>query len=147
LLLRVESGGRGYSTAVSEENVAVVREAVEAFTALDFERWKATAADEIKLYPRAEEPGVKPVYEGMDGILEYLGNWYSGWEEYQAEPVQFIDAGDYVVVDFREVGIAKGSGIRVEENFAHALKVSDGRISAWRMFGPIDEALSAISSQ
>jgi ketosteroid isomerase-like protein len=132
---------------VSDENVAVVREATEAFTALDLERWKGTAADGVELYPRAEEPGVKPVYRGMEGLLEYLGNWYSGWDEYTAEPVEFIDAGEYVVVDFREVGIAKGSGIRVEENFAHAFKVEDGKITEWRMFGPVDEALGAIASE
>jgi hypothetical protein len=34
--------------------------------------------------------------------------------------------------------------LRVEENFAHALKVSDGKIVEWRMFGPVDEALEAI---
>jgi ketosteroid isomerase-like protein len=133
--------------SMSAENVAVVREATEAFMALDLERWKAAAAEGIELYPRAEEPGVKPFYRGMDGIFEYLGNWYSGWEEYSAEPVEFIDAGDYVVVDFREVGIAKGSGIRVEENFAHVFKVENGQITEWRMFGPVDEALGAIASK
>jgi ketosteroid isomerase-like protein len=132
---------------VSDENVAVVREAIAAFTALDFERWNSTAAEGIKLYPRAEEPGTKPVYEGMDGVMEYLGNWYSGWEEYSAKPGEFIDAGDYVVVDFREVGIAKGSGIRVEENFAHAFKVSEGKITEWRMFGPVDEAMNAVAPE
>jgi ketosteroid isomerase-like protein len=132
---------------VFDENVAVVREAIAAFSALDFERWNSTAAEGIMLYPRAEEPGTKLVYEGMDGVIEYLGIWYSGWEEYSAEPVEFLDAGDYVVVDFREVGIAKGSGIRVEENFAHAFKVSEGKITEWRMFGPIDEAMGAVAPE
>jgi ketosteroid isomerase-like protein len=129
---------------MSQQNLAVVREAIDAFTALDFERWKANASETIKLYPRAEEPGVKESYEGMDGVIAYLGNWYSGWDEYTAEPGELIDEGDYVIVDFREIGVAKSSGIRVEENFAHAFKVEDGKITEWRMFGPIEEALAAI---
>jgi ketosteroid isomerase-like protein len=131
---------------MSEQNVAVVREAIDAFTALDFDRWKATAHESIKLYPRPEEPGVRSCYEGMDGLIAYLGNWYSGWAEYTAEPVEWLDKGDYVVVDFREVGVAKDSGIRVEETFAHAFKVEGGKIAEWRMFGPIDEALAAIGA-
>ena len=129
---------------MSEQNVELVRRAADAFVALDFEGWKAATSDEIRLYPRAEEPGVKECYEGMDGVLAYLGNWYSGWDEYSAEPVRFIDEGDYVIVDFLEVGIAKGSEIRIEENFAHAFKVKDGKIVEWRMFGPVDDAVAAV---
>ena len=130
---------------MSEENIELVKRAADAFKRLDFEAWKATASDQIALYPRREEPGVDERYDGWDGVLVYLGNWYSGWEKYEAEPLEFIDAGDYVIVDFRETGIAKGSGIRVEETFAHAFKVDDGKIVEWRMFGPVSEALAAVT--
>jgi ketosteroid isomerase-like protein len=129
---------------VSQENVEIIRRASEAFDRGDLEEWGAFFDDGVKLYPRPEEPGVEPFYEGMAGIGTYLGNWYSGWKEYTAEPVDFIDAGDYVVVDVREVGIAKGSGIRVEDNFAHAFRVASGKVVEWRMFGPVEEALAAI---
>jgi ketosteroid isomerase-like protein len=130
---------------VSQENVEIIRRASEALARLDLEEWMAGFDDEVKLYPRREEPGVEPFYEGKEGIGAYLGNWYSGWQEYSSEPVQFIDAGDYVVVDVREVGVAKGSGIRVEHNFAHAFKVGGrGKVVEWRMFGPVEEALAAL---
>jgi ketosteroid isomerase-like protein len=131
---------------MSQENVDLIRRGSEALDRGDLEAWAAFFDDGVKLYPRPEEPGVEPVYEGMGGIGTYLGNWYSGWKEYTAEPVEFIDAGDYVVVDTREVGIAKGSGIRVEDNFAHAFKLADGMIVEWRMFGPVQEALAAIEA-
>jgi ketosteroid isomerase-like protein len=129
---------------MSQENIDLARRSSLALAETDFETWFATIAPECKLYPRPEEPGVKPCYEGWDEILEYLVNWFSGWKEYSGEPERFIDAGDYVVVDVREVGIAAQSGLRVEERFAHAVRVRDGKIDEWRMFGPLDEALAAV---
>jgi hypothetical protein len=79
-------------------------------------------------------------------MLEYLTNWFSGWEEYTTEPVDFIDRRDYVIAGLREVGVASGTGIRVEYHFAHACKVSGGKVVEWRMYGPVDEALEAVAA-
>lgn len=129
---------------MSEGDVDIVRRGFNAFAENDFEGWFAIASPEIRVYPRREEPGVKPCYEGWDEMLDYMVNWYSGWEDYTVEADRFIDAGDYVIVDAREVGIAEQSGVRVEDNFAHAFRVRDGKVTEWRMFGPVDEALAAL---
>ena len=34
--------------------------------------------------------------------------------------------------------------MRVEENFAHAFKLQDGKAVEWRMFGPLEEAFEAL---
>src|SRR5512132_830888 len=128
---------------MSYENVEIVRRAFDAFRENDFEGWYAVADPEIAVYPRPEEPGVKDRYQGWDEMLDYLVNWYSGWEDYTVDPEEYIDRGDYVVVDVREVGTAQQGGMQVEENFAHAFKLSGGKIVEWRMFGPVSEALSA----
>jgi ketosteroid isomerase-like protein len=129
---------------MSQENVEIVRGGFDAVARGDLEGWLSDVGAKVKVYPRPEEPGVRDSYEGHEGVLEYLANWYSGWESYIVEPERFIDGGDYVIVDVREVGVAEGSGMRVEENFAHAFKVSHGKIVEWRMFGPMQEALEAV---
>jgi ketosteroid isomerase-like protein len=129
---------------MSEETVAIVRQGFKAFSENDFEGWFAISSTEIKLYPRREEPGVRTHYEGWEELLDYVANWYSGWEDYTVEPERFIDAGEWIVVDAREVGVAEQSGVRVEENFAHAFKLQDGKVVEWRMFGPVSEALQAL---
>jgi ketosteroid isomerase-like protein len=128
---------------MSQQNVEIVRKGVQAFLENDLEGWFATTDPGCKLYPRPEEPGAKECYEGWDEILEYLVNWYSGWKEYTGEAERFIDAGDWVVVEINEVGIAE-SGLRVEQRFAHAFKVEGGKGIEWRMFGPVAEALEAV---
>jgi ketosteroid isomerase-like protein len=125
-------------------NVGVVRQAFDAFVGGDYERWLALASPAIKLYPPRDEPGVRPVYEGSDEMVEYLVNWYSGWQDYSVSADRFIDAGEWVIVDVTEVGIAERSGMRVEESFAHALRVDDGKIVEWRMFARVPEALEAL---
>jgi uncharacterized protein len=132
---------------MSEESVEVVRRGFKAFGENDFEAWLRMASEEIKVYPRREEPGVAACYEGWEGVLDYAVNWYSGWETYEIEAERFIDTGDYLVVDAREVGVAEKTGMRVEQNFAHAFKVRDGKIVEWRMFGPVEEALHAVGAE
>jgi ketosteroid isomerase-like protein len=77
-------------------------------------------------------------------MMEYIINWFSGWDEYTFEAARFIGAGEYVIVDVREVGVMGKSGMRVEENFAHALKFADGKLIEWRMYGPVSEAMDAL---
>jgi ketosteroid isomerase-like protein len=138
-------GGDNLRT-MPEDDIALVRQAMNTIVENDFEGWFALASTEIKVYPRAEEPGVRPCYEGWGEMLEYLVNWYSGWAEYTVAPERFIDAGEWVVVDLREVGLAEQSGVRVDQNFAHALRVEDGEIVEWRTYGPVDEALAAVGA-
>ena len=104
----------------------------------------ATISPNIKVIPNPREPAAQSHYEGREGALEYIRNWYGGWDEYVIEPTQFIDAGKYVVVATKEVGTAKQSGITVEEEFSHVFRVRDGQTVEWRMFGPLPEALEAV---
>lgn len=129
---------------MSRENVEIIRRAFEAFRANDVDAWLATISPNVQVFPNPREPGAKTLYEGREGVLEYLSNWYAGWDEYLVEPTRFIEADDYVVVATRETGTAKQSGIRVEEEFSHVFRLQDGQTVEWRQFGPLHEALDAV---
>src|SRR3954463_10018 len=101
---------------MSDETVAVVRTAIKAFSENDFERFFGISSTDIELYPPADEPGVKDCYVGWEEMLEYLANWYSGWQDYDFEPLRLVDSGEWVIVEAKEIGIAERSGARVEEN-------------------------------
>jgi ketosteroid isomerase-like protein len=129
---------------MTEQALALVRQSWEAFLENDFEFLIANSSANVKLYPSPEEPGVQPCYEGWEGILEYLANWYGGWEDYAVEAERFVEIEDWVVVDAKETGTAKQSGARVVENFAHAFKVEGEKIVEWRMFRGMTEAHEAL---
>jgi ketosteroid isomerase-like protein len=99
---------------------------------------------EVRMYPRSEEPGVRTVYEGWDGVMEYLVNWYSQWEDYVVEPVKFLDAGDQVLVVLRERGRMERQDIEIEQEFSHSFRLREGRILEWRHYDSHRQALEAV---
>ena len=99
---------------------------------------------EVRIYPRPEEPGVLDVYEGWQGAMDYAMNWYSQWEEYESEPVEFIDAGDHVLVVLRERGRMERDGVEVEQDFSHSFRLVDGRVAEWRMYVTHAQARAAL---
>ena len=128
---------------MSQENVEIVRRGMEAFNENDFEGWFAITSTEIKLYPRPDEPGVLPVYEGWDGVMEYMVNWYSQWDDYEGEPVEFLDAGDQVLVVLRERGRMQ-QGLEIEQEFSHSFTLRNGQLVEWRMYDSHEQALAAV---
>ena len=128
---------------MSQENVEIVRKCFEAFRRSDFEALFAHISPDIEVHPNPREPDAERRYEGRDGMLDYLDNWLSGWEKYTVEPRRFIEAGEFVVVEAQEVGIAEQTGIRVQQDYSHAMKIRDRQIVEWRMFGAVEEALEA----
>jgi ketosteroid isomerase-like protein len=88
-------------------------------------------------------PGVE-TYRGLEDVaLMFLG-WLASWDEYRQEPVDFIDAGDAVVVPYRCRGIGKGSGARVEMDVTHVYTVREGKIASLREYMSTAEALEAV---
>jgi ketosteroid isomerase-like protein len=130
---------------VSQENVELVKRLAEAFLGNDFETSLSLMDPEIHVYPRPEEPGVDDVYRGHDGMFEWATNWYSQWDEYDAEPVSYRDApGDQVLVVFRERGRMDRAGIEVEEEFSHSFTVRDGRVVEWRQYDSYEQAIESL---
>ena len=63
------------------EQLKLVKRLALAFERGDLQTALESTDPHVRVYPRSEEPGVKQVYEGHDGVFEYLGNWYSQWDD------------------------------------------------------------------
>ena len=61
-----------------------------------------------------------------------------------AEPQDFIDAGDHVVVEVHEQGKGKGSGVPFEQMHTQVWTVRDGKLVRWRLFADGAQALEAV---
>ena len=57
-----------------------------------------------------------------------MERWLEPWEEFQFEAEELIDAGDQVVVTYRQRGRGKGSGIEVENTLAAVATMRDGKV-------------------
>jgi ketosteroid isomerase-like protein len=83
------------------------------------------------------------IARGHQAILAHTARWSQMWESWTAELVQFVDAGDDVVVFIRECGRSK-SGLDVDEQHAEVYTVRAGRIMRRRGFSDPREALEAV---
>jgi ketosteroid isomerase-like protein len=68
-----------------------------------------------------------PVYRGHDGYVRWMEDWGSAWAQYTAEPEEFIDAGDRVVVFVRMTATGRGSGVTLARKDAQVFELGTKR--------------------
>jgi ketosteroid isomerase-like protein len=149
----------GILGAMSAENVQIVREALEPFSTLDVieidwgsnairEALGASFAEDVELrtLESGAGSGVNSFYSGWDGLVSYLREWFEPFSEYHVEWLDFIDAGDHVLVPCTQWGIGASSGARVELELTHVYRVRDGRIDRVNQYDTLDEAREAVTT-
>jgi ketosteroid isomerase-like protein len=145
---------------MSQENVDVVRSTFEPFdgvnlAAIDWstevvrEALGRAYSPEIELTTLARPLGldVSDSYRGLDGVVEYVRTWLEPFSEYHVENLDYVDAGECVLVPSRQWGIGTESGARVELELTTLYKVQDGRITQVHQYSTMDEALEAAGPQ
>jgi ketosteroid isomerase-like protein len=88
------------------------------------------------------------VYKGWAGMRRrdqhFRESWGESGEEYEFRPLEFIDAGDGVVlVPVTMSVVGRGSGAPLETLMAFAYEVRDGKIVRDRAFTSKEAALQA----
>jgi ketosteroid isomerase-like protein len=96
---------------MSQQNVEIVRRALEAFRDGDLEGALALGHPEI-VSTRVDPDGA--VFHGHDGLLQLMADWMEGFEDWSYRAEEYVDAGDLVVVHIRQWGRGAGSGAPVE---------------------------------
>jgi ketosteroid isomerase-like protein len=129
---------------MSQENVKLVREAMESWLAGDLEK-AAQALD-----PKVEFHGtVGGLQEGQTatGLPQILEDFeeedLEAWEERRLEAEEYLDAGDNVVVLLHEYRRGRGSGVELEAKTATVVGVRDGRVVRMQGYLDRDAALAA----
>jgi uncharacterized protein len=107
-------------------NVDTIKSAFEAFHNGDAEGMKAAWAEDIRWEGSGtdEIPG-GGVHEGADDVLTALGSIRERWESFQAQPDEFIEDGDTVVVLGHVQGRANGNDVKTP--FVHIWRMQDGK--------------------
>jgi ketosteroid isomerase-like protein len=128
---------------MSQENVEVIMRAMEAYRAGGF------AAGRDYLHPNFEmvRAGVQftesGTYRGYEAASESMLDYIGAFDEYRAEPEEYIDAGDHVVVAQTELGRARRSSVELSETWYAVFTLRDGKILRLQWFGDRAQALEA----
>lgn len=133
------------ASAMSEENVRLVREAFQAFVTGDQQRSAQLVDPEVEFHGTVGGLQEGQVAHGQSEIEEtFESEDLEAWEERRLEAEDFIDAGNNVVVLMREYRRGRGSGVELESKTALVVGLREGRVA--RIQGYLDRraALEAV---
>jgi ketosteroid isomerase-like protein len=125
-----------------EKNVEIASCAYAAFNHGGVEAAMEFFHPEIEIHDFPEIPDTR-TYRGHDGFRELHRNVDALFEDMRWEPVEYIDAGDNLIVMTRTVGKGRGSGVEVDATVAHVWTIRDGKAHRLRLLGDRGEALEA----
>jgi hypothetical protein len=128
---------------MSQENVEIVQGLYEHFDA-------TLTVDPGKLDPDVtwdmsnfESWPDRPLYEGHEGVKEFIGTWLEPWDRYEHDLEALLDADDEVVALVHISGTASMSGAAVEMRVGHVWALSDGTVVRVTLYSDPAKALEA----
>jgi uncharacterized protein len=115
--------------------VEIVRRSYESFARHDLDAVVADMDSEIE-WQQAQGLPHGGTYHGLAEVRRNVfdpldRDW---WDEFAADPEEFVDGGDQVVVLGRYRGVAKRTGKRLDVPFVHVWTLRDGRAVLFRQF-------------
>lgn len=126
---------------MSEQNVELVRGALEAVNRGAWDELVAMAAPEFEIdLTRANGP-IHGTY-GLERIQTFLADFADNWEALRFEPEELIDAGEDVVVPWTMHARGR-DGIEVASRVTWIWTVRDGAIARACMYQEREDALAA----
>ena len=128
---------------MSQENVELIRQAIEAFNVGDVERATATIAPECEYIPTGAVPGIGGVYHGPEGFRRFLESFWGEFDAPVAEIRDLIDAGDHVVAAQTFRGRGKQSGVETSWDLWQVWTLRDGKAIRGQGFTSESDALKA----
>jgi ketosteroid isomerase-like protein len=128
---------------MSQENVEAVKGFMTRFEAGDRQEWHEHFDPDVVWDTSTSEMPAAGVYHGHEGVEQFFRDWLGTWTEYEVSTREYIDAGNSVVVVFRQSGTGRGSGVRVERDFFGVYDLRKLKVVRFRLYESQDEALEA----
>jgi uncharacterized protein len=129
---------------MSQENVELVRQGFEHFSAGRIAEWIETIDPDvdwdISAHPLPDFPNRG---SGRDAFVRHLADYLAGWNDYEAAAEELIDGGDDVVLIQHERARMRASDVILDRDLATVLTVRDGRCVRFRVFKTRAQALEA----
>jgi ketosteroid isomerase-like protein len=123
---------------MSEENVEIVRRALDAFSSGDAGAFASLTTDDVewKTGLGAIEGG--EIFHGHEGVERYFARLSGAWEEFHFLAHEFHVRDDLVLVLGRLEGRGRGGGVPVDSPVGAVWDLREGKI--WRLRAYLDHA-------
>ena len=127
---------------MSQENVELVRRRFDAFNRCDLEAMIELTDPDAVWWDRSDDPFGGTPHRGRDACMQHLAEILQ-LADLQAQPQEFIDAGDRVVVGVHLTGRGRASGVAFKEHEFHVFTLRGGKVTETREYRDRAEALEA----
>jgi ketosteroid isomerase-like protein len=128
---------------MTEENVEIVRRALEAFNREGVEAAMQYFDTEVE-WLGPPEWLEEHLYKGHDGIRRSALLWNESFEEFRIDPQKLIDAGDQVVALAYQRGRSKGSANWIASQIAYVWTVRNRLGVRVQVYFSWEQALKAV---
>jgi uncharacterized protein len=128
---------------MSQENVEVVKEFTRRFERGDRDGWREYFDPNVVFDTSATKMPTAGVYHGHQGIERFFRDWLGTWRDYGIATREYIDAGDSVVIVFRQSGTGRSSGVRIERDFFGVYELRESKVVRYHMYESREEAIEA----
>ena len=83
------------------------------------------------------------VAHGHRGMEQFFRDWLGTWTDYEIATRELIDAGDSVVIVFRQRGTGREGGVEIERDFFGVYDLNAAKVVRYRQYESREEALEA----
>ena len=128
---------------MSQENVEIVRRAIEAFNRDGPEAALAWIAHDVEWRDLPDQPDAE-VHHGHTGFLRAFEQFFGELEDHIVTVDETIDHGERVVLCARVIGRGRGSGARFEQRVVGIWTLRNGLVVRTVWFRTREEALEAL---
>ncbi len=128
---------------MSQENVEIIRRAWKAYADHGIEGAAEYFAEDGVIEDFPDLPD-RTTYVGREGLVERNRHFIEVWGDFVIEPVEFIDAGDLVIVVWEIHGHGTASGAPVDSPGVFVYELRDGMVVRDRAFTSKSKALAAL---
>ncbi|HMD56250.1 MAG TPA: nuclear transport factor 2 family protein [Solirubrobacteraceae bacterium] len=128
---------------MSQENVEIVRAALEAFNSEDIERILDFIHRDVEIEIPPDVSAEPDTYRGHDGMRRYFHSFRDAMDEIRFQAERIWDAGPSVVVALRLTARGRQTAILVQQRIAGVWTFRDGKVIGIRTYASPAEALAA----
>ena len=128
---------------MSQENVEIVRRAIEAWTRHDLESTLQDVDPDVELDWSESVGPESGVYRGIEEIRRFWQEWLELFVDIDVRAEAFIDAGEHVVVPNRTY-LRGRDGIEVDASSTSVFRLRGGKIVWNRLYQEKEAALEAV---
>ena len=128
---------------MSQENVEIVRRAIDAFDRRDLDAALRDVDPDVEV-DWSRSAGLEArIYHGYQAAKDFWSTFLEMFDQISTTADEFIESGEHVVVALRSRGRGR-DGIVVEAESVSVVTIREGRMVQWRLYPEKAEALKAL---